>query len=319
MNISFVIPVYNEEESLKQLYQEIISAIGTRSYEIIFVDDGSRDNSFSILSELAAGDANVRVIRFRRNFGKASALQYAFSIAQGEYICTMDADLQDDPAELPKFFAAMNNGFEVVSGWKQHRKDPLYKTLPSLIFNAVTTSTFGLKLRDYNCGFKLYQRAVVKEIMLYGEMHRFIPALADALGYKVGEIPVNHRPRIYGQSKYGLERYLRGFFDLLTVKVVTQYIRSPLYLFGRVGIVSAILGLIITVYLSLMKLLYHHPLTNRPLLFLGILLIIAGIQFFSMGLICEIIVNRSQRFNNDNISIKQTINYLEQKNRDRQA
>ena len=187
------------------------------------------------------------------------------------------------------------------------------RVLTSKLFNSVTAATFRLKLKDYNCGFKLYRKSLVKELLIYGEMHRYIPALANALGYKVGELAVNHRPRLHGRSKYGWERYLRGFFDLLTVKMVTHYIKSPLYLFGRIGIISSALGLFLTLYLTILKIFYNHPLTNRPLLFLGILLILAGLQFFSMGLISELIVNRTQKKQPQQISIRETLNLPERK------
>jgi glycosyltransferase involved in cell wall biosynthesis len=292
--ISYIIPVLNEEESLLQLYDEIISNNPSNSYEIIFIDDGSRDKSAQIIASISEKDANVKLVSFRRNFGKAAALDIGFKLSSGEYIFTMDADLQDYPSEIPIFLKKIEAGYDLVSGWKKKRNDPLYKTIPSKIFNYITAVTFKLKLNDFNCGYKLYRKEVVKELNIYGEMHRYIPVLANALGFKVSEIPVNHRKRTYGKSKYGIERYLRGFFDLLTVKMVTQYARSPLYLFGRVGIISIIFGAVVTGYLAFMKILYGSPLSNRPLLLLGILLLLAGLQFFSMGLISELIINRSQ-------------------------
>jgi len=294
MKISYVIPVLNEEESLQQLYSEIVQFNPSPDYEIIFIDDGSNDNSYKILCNIANQDPNVKLVKFRRNFGKAAALQLGFKLAKGDYVFTLDADLQDNPSEITNFIKKLEEGFDLVSGWKRKRKDPLYKTLPSKIFNWITAYTFNLHIKDFNCGYKLYKHSLVKELTLYGEMHRYIPVLANSLGYKVGEISVNHRKREFGKSKYGIERYLRGFFDLLTVKMVTQYVKSPLYLFGRIGIVSVALGVLLTGYLAFLKLFYGLPLTNRPLLFLGILMILAGLQFFSMGLISELIINRSQ-------------------------
>jgi glycosyltransferase involved in cell wall biosynthesis len=307
MKTSFVIPLLNEEESIRQLYSEIIQHKANLDYEIIFIDDGSKDNSYNILTKLAELDKNVKLIRFRRNFGKAAALQAGFEVCSGDIVFTLDADLQDDPVEIPNFINKLNEGYDLVSGWKKKRHDPIYKTMPSKLFNYITSRSFNIKLKDFNCGYKLYKGSLVKELTIYGEMHRYIPVLANALGYKVGEIPVNHRPREFGKSKYGIERYLRGFFDLLTVKMVTQYVKSPLYLFGRWGIVSALLGILLTGYLAYLKLIYGLPLTNRPLLFLGILLILAGLQFFSMGLISELVINRSQA-DNRIISIKETKN-----------
>jgi len=308
MKLTFVIPVLNEEASLVQLYGEIVANCTGHEYEIIFIDDGSTDNSYNVMCELAARDARVKIIRFRRNFGKAAALQTGFNLAQGEVIFTMDADLQDNPNEIPSFLAKLNEGYDLVSGWKRHRHDPLHKVLPSRLFNFVTARTFKLKLKDYNCGFKAYKHPLEKELNIYGEMHRYIPALADSLGYRVGQIAVEHRARLHGRSKYGMERYLRGFFDLLTVKMITQYIKSPLYLFGRIGISSAFIGLLLTAYLTYLKLFLGQPLSNRPLLFLGILLILGGLQFVSLGLISELIINRFKQGNRIPVSISGMVN-----------
>jgi len=308
MLLSFVIPVLNEAESLQQLYKEILENLGEHSYEIIFVDDGSKDGSFGVMTDLAAQDKQVRVIKFRRNFGKAAALQKGFEISCGEVVFTMDADLQDNPAEISAFLEKLNQGYDMVSGWKKKRRDPWHKKLPSRLFNSVTARTFKLKLNDYNCGFKAYRRELVKELYLYGEMHRYIPALANSLGYRIGEIAVQHRARQHGKSKYGLERYLRGFFDLLTVRMVTHYIKSPLYLFGRIGLISTILGSVITLYLTIMKIFWGMPLSNRPLLLMGILLILGGLQFISLGLMSELIINRINPAQRLPLSIETTIN-----------
>ncbi len=308
MLLSFVIPVLNEQDSLRQLIAEIIANCPPHGYELIFIDDGSRDQSFPILQELAANDPNIRIIKFRRNFGKAAALQRGFDLAKGEVVFTLDADLQDNPREIPAFLAKLDEGWDLVTGWKRKRHDPWHKTIPSKLFNFVTARAFRLKLRDYNCGFKAYRREVVKELELYGEMHRYIPALANALGYRITEIPVEHRRREYGRSKYGMERYLRGFFDLLTVKMVTQYIKSPLYLFGRVGLLSTLLGTLITAYLGILKVFYGQPLSNRPLLFLGITFILGGLQFVSLGLISELIINRVTPVRRLPVSIETTVN-----------
>ncbi len=308
MRISFVIPALNEQDSLRQLTQEIQAHCPMEDHEIIYIDDGSTDASFEIMSSLAAEDSRIKVVRFRRNFGKAAALQKGFSIASGEVVFTLDADLQDDPAEIPAFLAKLDEGFDLVSGWKQKRKDPWHKRWPSKLYNWVTARTFGLKLKDYNCGFKAYRQSLVKELTLYGEMHRYIPVLAHALGYKVGQIAVHHRARKFGKSKYGMERYLRGLFDLLTVRMVTHYNKSPLYLFGRWGLVSTLLGLIISGYLAALKIFWGVPLSNRPLLFLGMLLILGGLQFLSMGLLSELIVSKFNSRNKYNISVQESIN-----------
>ncbi|HPN39990.1 MAG TPA: glycosyltransferase family 2 protein [Candidatus Cloacimonadota bacterium] len=308
MHLSFVIPALNEQDSLQRLAQEIDQHSQPHSYEIIFVDDGSTDASFQIMKSLAAANPRVRIVKFRRNFGKAAALQNGFEIASGDVVFTMDADLQDDPVEIPAFLKKLDEGFDLVSGWKRKRHDPWHKVLPSRLFNWVTARTFKLKLRDYNCGFKAYRLSLVKELCLYGEMHRYIPALANSLGYKVAEIPVQHRAREFGRSKYGIERYLRGFFDLLTVKMVTHYSKSPLYLFGRIGLISTVMGGALTLYLSILKIFWGQPLSNRPLLFLGILLILGGLQFISLGLISELIVNRVTSRQRLPISIESTVN-----------
>ncbi|MDD4309031.1 MAG: glycosyltransferase family 2 protein [Candidatus Cloacimonetes bacterium] len=317
MKLSFIIPVLNERESLNQLYAEIVANCAYHTYELIFIDDGSTDGSYEVLEKIASRDSNLKIIRFRRNFGKAAALQAGFNLAGGDVIFTMDADLQDNPREIPSFLAKLDEGYDLVSGWKKQRHDPLHKVLPSKLFNYVTARTFKLKLRDYNCGFKAYRHPLEKELTLYGEMHRYIPALAHSLGYRVGELAVEHRARQFGSSKYGIERYLRGFFDLLTVKMITQYIKSPLYLFGRIGIVSSFFGVLITMYLAVLKLFWGHPLSNRPLLFLGILLILGGLQFISLGLISELIINRSRQGGEGQISIAETKNIEDPKQIDR--
>lgn len=308
MLLSFVIPVLSEEDSLRQLAGEILANRGPHDYEIIFIDDGSTDGSFDVMAELAAKDARIRVVKFRRNFGKAAALQHGFGLAKGDVVFTLDADLQDDPAEIPAFLEKLSQGWDVVSGWKRKRKDPWHKVLPSKFFNFVTGLTFRLKLKDYNCGFKAYRKEVVNELNIYGEMHRYIPALAHSLGFRIAEIPIEHRERKFGRSKYGLERYMRGFFDLLTVKMVTHYIKSPLYLFGRIGIIAMALGSAITLYLSILKIFYGQPLSNRPLLFLGITLILGGLQFISLGLISELIINMISPIQGLPVSVEKTLN-----------
>lgn len=308
MLLSFVIPVLNEEDSLRRLTSEIIANCHPHDHEIIFIDDGSRDGSFGIMAELASSDANIRIVKFRRNFGKAAALQHGFRLAQGEIVFTLDADLQDNPVEIPRFLAKLDEGWDLVSGWKQKRHDPLHKVIPSKFFNFITARTFHLKLNDYNCGFKAYRSEIVKELNLYGEMHRYIPALANSLGYRITEIPVEHRKREFGSSKYGFERYLRGFFDLLTVKMVTQYVKSPLYLFGRAGLISALLGTAIMIWMAILKIFYSQPIANRLPLFLGITLILGGLQFISLGLISELIINRISPIQGLPVSIEKTVN-----------
>lgn len=304
---SFVIPLFNEEESIGELYREILENVS--DYELIFVDDGSTDGSYQILKEIAAADRQVKIIKFRKNFGKAAALQAGFDIVKGEIIFTLDADLQDDPGEIKRFVEKINAGYDLVSGWKEVRRDPLSKRLPSKLYNFVNRKIFHLSLHDQNCGFKAYRRECLKELDIYGEMHRYIPALAQAKGFRIAEISVNHRQRVYGKSKYGLERYLRGFWDLLTVKLVTSFNRTPLYMFGGIGTFLVVLGFLIDLYLTVAKLFCGTSLSNRPLLFLGVLLILMGMQFISTGLIAELLVNQTRKLTaNKSISIELTHN-----------
>ncbi len=309
MLISFIIPVLNESDSLKQLYSEIIENVKPHEHEIIFIDDGSTDNSLEVMKNLSKNDEQIRIVSFRRNFGKAAALQRGFKIASGEIVFTMDADLQDNPVDISGFINKLDEGYDLVSGWKRKRLDPLNKRLPSKFFNAITSSFFGIKLHDFNCGYKAYRKAVVKDVDLYGELHRYIPVLAHTKGFKIAELEVQHRERVHGKSKYGFERYMRGFLDLLSVGMVTMFRSSPLYLFGTWGAFFVFSGSAISIYLTIMKLFYQMSLTNRPLLFLGVLLILVGMQFFSIGLVCELIVNKTHRLTMDrNISIKETVN-----------
>jgi glycosyltransferase involved in cell wall biosynthesis len=315
VKLSFVIPAYNEEESIIQLYEEIVANRGNYQYEIIFIEDGSTDGTFAKMQNLAERDANVKVIRFRKNLGKAAALQCGFNHAGGEVVFTMDADLQDNPKEIPHFIEKLEEGYDLVTGWKKKRRDPLNKRLPSKFFNFFASVSFGLKLHDFNCGFKAYKKEVIKELDIYGEMHRYIPAMAHSRGFQVAEIVVEHRSRQFGKSKYGWKRYIRGFLDLMTVKLLTHYSRSPLYLFGNVGAFLTIIGFLIALYLSVLKIFYNQALSNRPLLFLAILLIMVGLQFFSLGLLSELIVNQNRKLNKDrSLSIRSFINIGEDKN-----
>jgi glycosyltransferase involved in cell wall biosynthesis len=294
--VSVVIPLFNEAESLPELYAQLRAVfLKTRwSYELIFVDDGSRDESLQVLQGLRDKDARVRVISFRRNFGKSAALATGFRAAQGTFVITMDADLQDDPAEIPALIAKLDEGFDLVSGWKKTRHDPISKTVPSKFFNYTTGVLSGIRLHDFNCGLKAYRQDVVKELPVYGELHRFLPVLAFKLGFRISEIPVQHRARKYGKTKFGLNRFVNGFFDLLTVLFISDYNRAPLHFFGTIGLVCGLAGFLVNLYLSIGK-LYGIPIGNRPLLFLGVLMMVIGVQFFSFGLIAEKMVNTSER------------------------
>ncbi len=287
--LSIVVPVYNEEENVRPLYTQIRDTLSSTgiSYEIIFIDDGSKDKTFDNIRDVGA--ENVRVIRFQKNYGKSAALSCGFKSAKGKVIITMDGDLQDDPREIPRFLAELEK-YDMVSGWKYHRKDPLTKTLPSRVFNKLTRWITGVNIHDFNCGYKAYHERVARNVNLYGEMHRYIPALAAWKGYSVGEIAVDHRPRMHGKSKYGMTRLIKGLLDLITVKFLISYSRRPLHLFGAIGFLISALGGAACLYLLY---LWARGISigDRPLLMLGTLLIFIGIQFISIGLIGELIVS----------------------------
>jgi len=288
--ISVVIPVYDERDSLEQLAAELLPVMRGLStpFEVIFVDDGSRDGGDVVLAGLAALNDEVRVIKMRSNFGKGPALTAGFTEAQGDIVITLDADLQDDPAEIPRMLAALDEGADLVSGWKKERHDPWNKRIPSKFFNAMARKASGLELHDLNCGFKAYRATVVHSLAIPGEMYRFIPAIAASEGFKVVEIPVNHRARQHGKSKYGFERYLRGLLDLMTISIVGRYRHRPMHLFGGAGLLLFAIGLIIGIYLTIIKIL-GEAIGTRPLLILAVLLIVVGIQLFTIGLVSELI------------------------------
>ncbi|HET9508990.1 MAG TPA: glycosyltransferase family 2 protein [Gaiellaceae bacterium] len=293
--ISIVIPVHNEERSVALLLDEIASALQPlqQPWEAVFVDDGSEDGTFGALTRLHAATDNVRVVRLRRNFGKAAALQAGFEAAAGDVVVTIDGDLQDDPAEIPRLLAKLDEGFDLVSGWKTRRRDPLSRRLLSRIFNVVTGRLSGLRLHDLNCGLKAYRAEVVRGLRIYGELHRFIPVLAHYRGFRVAELPVNHRPREHGRSRYGVERYLRGFLDLLTVTFMGRYRHRPLHLFGGFGLVLGGAGSLVLLYLTVVK-LAGEAIGHRPLLTLGVLLVVVGMQFLSLGLLSELITSHHE-------------------------
>ncbi len=308
--LSIIIPVLNESESLAQLFAEI-SDVGQQqglTLEVIFVDDGSRDRSWEVIRELSAMDARVSGIRFRRNFGKAAALTAGMRAATGEQLMMMDADLQDDPAEIPNFLAELNNGFDVVNGWKQRRLDPWHKVYPSRVFNGMIGWLTGLKLHDHNCGLKLFREPVAREIRIYGELHRFIPVLAHARGFRVTELPVHHRERQFGHSKYGVRRFLRGFLDLLTVKFLTGFGQSPQHMLGAIGLTFlgfggfglsylAVLWLLMNIppLLGIAPIIAATPIGSRPLLAYSVAATLLGGQSLSLGLLAELIVSNTVR------------------------
>jgi glycosyltransferase involved in cell wall biosynthesis len=292
--ISVVVPVHDEERSVRPLLEEIAAALDARQpWEAVFVDDGSTDSTFAELTRLHDAHDNVRVVRLRRNFGKATALDAGFAEAAGEIVVTIDGDLQDDPAEIPRLLAKLDEGFDLVSGWKARRRDPWRRRVLSRVFNGVTGLVSGLRLHDLNCGLKAYRAEVVDGLRLYGELHRFVPVIAHYRGYRVAEVPVAHRPRPHGRSRYGPERYVRGFLDLLTVTFMGRYRHRPLHLFGGLGLLLAVGGVAVLGYLTVVKLL-GQAIGHRPLLTLGVLLVVVGIQLVSLGLLSELITSHHE-------------------------
>ncbi|TFB12216.1 glycosyltransferase [Candidatus Marinimicrobia bacterium MT.SAG.3] len=293
--LSIIIPVFNEEESILELAEEISGVMKDLSaeYELIFIDDGSRDSSYDKIKSLADKDSRINGVRFRRNYGKAAALSEGFRISNGKMIVTMDSDLQDDPAEIPVLIKKLDEGFDVISGWKKNRKDPWTKRFPSKIFNLVTRMMSGIKIHDFNCGLKIYRSDVIKTVRVYGELHRYIPVLAKLAGFSVSELVVNHRPRKFGKTKFGASRFLKGFLDLTTVLFLGKFERNPLHFFGILGGFLFLSGLVINGYLTI-QWFGGVWIGNRPILFLGILLMIVGIQFISLGLLAEMITAREE-------------------------
>lgn len=294
-SLSIVIPCHNEEGNLVELHRLLVASLEGlgKPFEIILIDDGSTDQTWRIISELHHSDSRVKGIRHRRNFGKAEALANGFAVARGDVVVTMDGDIQDDPAELPRFIDKLDEGYDLVSGWKQRRQDPLGKTFPSKVFNATVRTVSGVPLHDFNCGFKAYRRDVARSLRLYGELHRFTPVLAAAEGFSIAELPVQHHARKWGQSKYGWSRLIKGFLDLLTVTFLTQYRQRPMHLLGLPGLVALAVGVIIGLILSLEKLVAGTTLGQRPLLLLAVLLVVIGTQFFGLGLIGEFLAHGS--------------------------
>jgi glycosyltransferase involved in cell wall biosynthesis len=293
--ISVVVPVHNEDRSVALLFDELRAALEPlgRRWEAIFVDDGSVDGTFAALTRLHAQNDEVRVVRLRRNFGKAAALMAGFAQAEGEVVVTIDGDLQDDPTEIPRLLAKLDEGFDLVSGWKTKRRDPWSRRVLSRLFNFAAGRMSGLRLHDMNCGLKAYRTEVVRGLRLYGELHRFIPVLGHYRGYRIGELPVNHRPRSHGRSRYGVERYVRGFLDLLSVSFLGRYGHRPLHLFGGLGLLLGAGGTGVLVYLTILK-MTGEAIGKRPLLILGVLLVVVGIQLFSLGLLSEMVISHHE-------------------------
>jgi glycosyltransferase involved in cell wall biosynthesis len=293
ITLSIVIPLFNEEGNIEPLYREIRGALDGLGveYEILAIDDGSTDDSFTILKRVHEEDPRVRVIRFRRNFGQTAAFAAGFDAARGEIVVTLDADLQNDPVDIPRLLAKMEEGYDVVSGWRVERRDPfLTRRLPSMVANRLISELTGVQLHDYGCSLKAYRREVVKNIRLYGELHRFIPALASWMGVQVTEIPVNHRPRKFGRTKYGLSRTIRVFLDLLTVRFLLSYSTRPIQIFGLLGFLSFLIGGALLAYLGFVRVVLQQPIADRPLVLFAILLTMVGVQLVTMGLLGELVV-----------------------------
>src|SRR5262245_56832600 len=305
--ISLVIPVYNERDSLPQLLREISATAAEHhlELEIIFVNDGSTDDSWEVIRELAAQDPRVHGIRFRRNFGKAAALCAGFDACHGDIILTVDADLQDDPQEIPSFLRALGQGKDVISGWRRVRHDPWHKVLPSRIFNWMVSTLTGVRLHDHNCGMKCYRAEVVREVRLYGELHRFIPVLASARGFRIGEIEIRHRPRSFGSSKYGVRRFVKGFLDLLSVKFLTSFSYRPQHVLGSIGLTSFLLGGLGMIWLAITWIIRQfdpgrfEPLHQRPLLIYSVAALLLGTQMLTMGFLAELFTAHNARHRDD--------------------
>lgn len=292
VDISIVVPVYNEKESIEELYSRLSEVCQTlkESYEIIFVDDGSNDGSYEILKKIRIKDKKVKIIRFQKNFGKTSALSAGFKFSKGKIIVTMDADLQNDPQDIPKLLEVLKSGYDFVNGWRFERNDPFLKKITSKLFNLLVSTITGVKLHDHNCGLKAFKREIVENLSLYGDLHRYLPALANWYGAKITETKVKHKPRRYGKSKFGFKRLVKGMVDLIVVKFLMDYSTRPMHFFGTTGIISFLLGFLVGLYLVIEKIVYGTNIGDRPLLILSILLILVGVQLLMIGLLGEILI-----------------------------
>ncbi len=314
--LTVIVPLYNEEESLPLLLDQLYEALSDRhlhalfdqpfSFEVLMVDDGSTDGSASVIREQIDCRPEVKLVSFQKNFGKTAALAAGFNYAAGEYVVTLDADLQDDPFAVQQLIEKLQEGYDLVSGWKQKRRDPWSKTFPSRIFNVTTRIFTGIDLHDFNCGLKAYRRNVVKSLELHGEMHRYIPVLLHWKGFRVTEIPVKHNPRRHGKTKYGPSRVFPGLFDFFTVLFITRYLRQPMHFFGMLSLLSFLAGFGISLYVTIGKIFFNEAVVNRPILFLGILLIIIAVQFFSLGLLGEMLTRDTST--TSHFTVRETVN-----------
>lgn len=311
IDISIVIPIYNERESIANLYDNLslaLSEMGLK-YEVLLIDDGSIDGTFDELLKIHNKDKLFKIIRFRRNFGQTSAMSAGFNYAEGEIVVTMDADLQNDPGDIPFLLDKLNEGYDIVSGWRKNRKDKaVTRRFPSIVANRLISRLTGVHLHDYGCTLKAYRKEVIKNINLYGEMHRYIPAIASWMGVKVAEVPVTHHGRKYGKSKYGISRTIKVILDIITVKFLLSYSQSPIQMFGLLGLFSGMIGFIITVYLVIMRIFFHQSLADRPLFILSIFMIFIGVQLITIGLLAEVLIRVYHKVQNrDTYVIKDII------------
>lgn len=319
--LSVIVPFYNEEESLPLLLDQLFEAMSDKelqglftqpfSFELLMIDDGSTDGSLDFIREEIVRKPELKLVSLQRNFGKTVALSAGFKYAEGEYIVTLDADLQDDPFAIKCLIEKLQEGYDLVSGWKRERNDPLSKTIPSRVFNMTTRLFTGIALHDFNCGLKAYRKKVIQSLDLYGEMHRYIPVLARWNGFGVSEIPVKHNPRRFGKTKFGTSRIFPGLFDFLTVLFITRYLRQPMHFFGMLSLLSFLVGFGISLYVTIGKVFFNEAVVNRPILFLGILLIILAVQFFSIGLLGEMLTRDASR--TLHYTVRETMNVQEEK------
>lgn len=323
-SLSVIVPLFNERESLFELLERLYAAMREKelrdllgkpfSFEIVMVDDGSTDGSGEVIGSIIQEKPEVRLISFQRNFGKTAALSAGFLAASGDYVCTIDADLQDDPFAIRPMLEKLLEGYDLVSGWKKDRRDPFSKTIPSKVFNLTTRLFTGITIHDFNCGLKVYRREVTRRLDLHGEMHRYIPVLADWMGFRIAELPVRHSTRKFGSSKFGTSRFFPGLFDFLSVLFITRYLRRPMHFFGMAGLLSFVSGFTISLYVTLDKILLNKPVSNRPILFLGILLLILGVQLFSTGLLGELFTTSMTK--GIQFSVRETRNLGERQKRE---
>ena len=293
IDISIVIPIYNERESIEKLYDNLNKALSEMDlkYEVLLIDDGSIDGTFDELLKVHNKNKLFKIIRFRKNFGQTSAISAGFNYAEGEIVVTLDADLQNDPKDIPVLLDKLNEGYDIVSGWRKNRKDKaVTRRFPSIVANRLISRLTGVRLHDYGCTLKAYRKEVIKNISLYGEMHRYIPAIASWMGVKVTEVPVTHHSRKYGRSKYGISRTTKVIFDIITVKFLLSYSQSPIQIFGLLGLFPGMIGFIMTIYLVIMRIFFHQSLSDRPLFILSIFMIFIGIQLITIGLLAEVLV-----------------------------